>query len=83
MKSRKHMCLKNLLNKKLDTLRQLGENHVMDYVKTNIMLERAALQRIKKRLIDRRISFSKWVREQIDAELATGGALSDESDRPA
>lgn len=45
-------------------------NNLMDYVKTNILVEREPLQAIKKLLIDRRISLSRWVRGKIDEELA-------------
>ena len=50
----------------------------MDYVKTNIVVDRTALQELRKRLIDRRISFSKWVRDKIDEELAAGEIMRED-----
>jgi len=41
----------------------------MDKITTNIVIEREQYQAIKKRLIDKRISFSQWVRDRITEEL--------------
>ncbi len=59
------------------------ENAKSKIIQTNLLLEKGPYQELRKRLVDRDMSFSEWVRIKIEEELATGRVLSSESDRPA